>query len=90
MCFADAESLHATIANRLWHVHGHRHASVKISLIMMALEALGSLAVKFPTIAATLAVNSLSQFLVEPSPLLTKLAVDLGVSSLADFIVFRS
>uniref|UniRef100_A0A158Q770 1-phosphatidylinositol 4-kinase n=1 Tax=Elaeophora elaphi TaxID=1147741 RepID=A0A158Q770_9BILA len=75
----DAESLHATIANRLWHVHGHRHASARISLIMMALEALGSLVVKFPTIAATLAVNSLSQFLVEPSPVLSKLALDLGV-----------
>ncbi|CAG9533242.1 unnamed protein product [Cercopithifilaria johnstoni] len=75
----DAESLHATIANRLWQVHGHRHASAKISLTMMALEALGSLAVKFPTIAATLAVNSLTQFLVEPSPVLSKLAADLGV-----------
>ncbi|EJD74219.1 phosphatidylinositol 4-kinase, variant [Loa loa] len=75
----DAESLHATIADRLWHVHGHRHASSKISLIIMALEALGSLAVKFPTIAATLAINSLSQFLVEPSPVFSKLAVDLGV-----------
>ncbi|VDK62135.1 unnamed protein product [Onchocerca ochengi] len=75
----DAESLHATISNRLWHGHGHRYALAKISLIMMALEALGSLAVKFPTIAATLAVNSLSQFLVEPSPVFSKLAVDLGV-----------
>nr|CRZ25602.1 Bm7141 [Brugia malayi] len=75
----DAESLHATIADRLWHVHGHRHASAKISLTMMALEALGSLAVKFPTIAATLTVNSVSQFLVEPSPVFSKLAVDLGV-----------
>ncbi|VDO26202.1 unnamed protein product [Onchocerca flexuosa] len=75
----DAESLHATISNRLWHGHGHRYASAKISLIIMALEALGSLAVKFPTIAATLAVNSLSQFLVEPSPVFSKLAVDLGV-----------
>ncbi|KAL4002855.1 Phosphatidylinositol 3- and 4-kinase family protein [Acanthocheilonema viteae] len=75
----DAESLHATIDSRLWQIHGHRHASAKISLIMMALEALSSLAVKFPTIAATLAVNSLSQFLVEPSPVLSKLAIDLGV-----------
>lgn len=53
--------------------------------MIMALEALGSLAVKFPTIAATLAVNTLSQFLVEPSPVLSKLAVDLGVSSLTSF-----
>uniref|UniRef100_A0A915PI29 1-phosphatidylinositol 4-kinase n=1 Tax=Setaria digitata TaxID=48799 RepID=A0A915PI29_9BILA len=74
----DAESLHATIADRLWHSHGYRHASTKIAVVIMALEALGSLAVKFPTIAATLAVNNLSQFLVEPSPVLSKLAVDLG------------
>ncbi|VDO41825.1 unnamed protein product [Brugia timori] len=85
----DAESLHATIADRLWHVHGHRHASAKISLTMMALEALGSLAVKFPTIAATLTVNSVSQFLVEPSPVFSKLAVDLGVSFLSYFIANR-
>ncbi|KAM3723763.1 Phosphatidylinositol 4-kinase alpha [Dirofilaria immitis] len=75
----DAESLHATITDRLWHGYGHRHTSAKIPLIMMALEALGSLAVKFPTIATTLAVNSLSQFLVEPSPVFSKLAIDLGI-----------
>ncbi|VDN02816.1 unnamed protein product [Thelazia callipaeda] len=74
----DAESLHARIADRLWHGHGHRQSLAKIPLMMMALNALGLLAVKFPTIAATLTINNLSQFLVEPSPILSKFAVDLG------------
>lgn len=53
---------------------------VSMPLLLMALEALGAIADKFPTIAATLVVNNLNQFLVDPSPVFSKLASDLGVS----------
>ncbi|KHN74301.1 Phosphatidylinositol 4-kinase alpha [Toxocara canis] len=76
----DAEMLSSTIAERMWLHHGHRHVLAHMPLSMMALEVLGDVAVKFPTIATTLIVPALTRFLLEPSPVLSKLATDSNVS----------
>lgn len=76
----DAEMLSTTIAERMWLPHGHRHVLAHMPLSMMALEALGSIAVKFPTIATTLILPALTRFLLEPSPVLARLSSELNVT----------
>uniref|UniRef100_F1KPV3 1-phosphatidylinositol 4-kinase n=1 Tax=Ascaris suum TaxID=6253 RepID=F1KPV3_ASCSU len=72
----DAEMLSSTITERMWLHHGHRHVLAHMPVTIMALEALGEVAVKFPTTATTLIIPALTRFLLEPSPLLSKLATD--------------
>uniref|UniRef100_A0A914RPD4 Uncharacterized protein n=1 Tax=Parascaris equorum TaxID=6256 RepID=A0A914RPD4_PAREQ len=60
----------------MWLHHGHRHVLAHMPVTIVALEALGEVAVKFPTTATTLIIPALIRFLLEPSPLLSKLAAD--------------
>lgn len=59
------------IQDKLWQPH--RHVLLQTPISVVALEALGKLAEKFPNLAGTLVVGLLCSFLLTPCPLLTKL-----------------
>ncbi|CAD5216891.1 unnamed protein product [Bursaphelenchus okinawaensis] len=59
------------IHDKLWQPH--RHVLIQNPISVVALEALGTLAEKFPALSSTIVVRSLCSFLLDPCPLLTKL-----------------
>uniref|UniRef100_A0A915L0V3 PI4-kinase N-terminal domain-containing protein n=1 Tax=Romanomermis culicivorax TaxID=13658 RepID=A0A915L0V3_ROMCU len=71
----DADNICTRIAEKLNASHGYRNVMSHMSLLMACLEATGTLAEKFPTIACTSIVPILIDFLLSPSHLLLKLTV---------------
>lgn len=52
----------------------HKHVLAHMPVNVMALEALGSMAEKFPALANTLIIPLLCKFLLEPCPILVKIS----------------
>lgn len=71
---ADGELFCGTISESMWLPHRHVLAHMPVSV--MALEALGSMAEKFPALANTLIVRLLTKFLIDPCPILLKISSD--------------
>jgi hypothetical protein len=61
-----------TISEKMWLPHKHVLAHMPVNV--MALEALGSMAEKFPTLASTLIIRLLCKFLLDPCPILLKIS----------------
>ncbi|CAD5222232.1 unnamed protein product [Bursaphelenchus xylophilus] len=59
------------IQDKLWQPH--RHVLIQNPISVVALEALGGMAEKFPALSSTIVVRCLCSFLLDPCPLLTKL-----------------
>uniref|UniRef100_A0A182MWN4 Phosphatidylinositol 4-kinase alpha n=1 Tax=Anopheles culicifacies TaxID=139723 RepID=A0A182MWN4_9DIPT len=70
----EADKLCSRLYQKLNSVLGHRVVMDHMPLLMVCLEGLGKLAQKFPNIAGT-SISYLRDFLVDPSPILTKLHV---------------
>lgn len=64
----------STVQDKLWQPHRHVLPQTPISVV--ALEALGRLAERFPPLSGTV-VSSLCRFLLDPCPLLTKLSAEM-------------
>lgn len=58
----------------MWEPHKHVLAHMPVNVV--ALEALGGMAEKFPNLASSYIVMKLCAFLIEPCPILLKLASD--------------
>jgi len=67
------------ISEKMWQPHRHVLAHMPVNVV--ALEVLGCLAEKFPSWANTLIVRFLCRFLLDPCPMLVKLASE-GVPEL--------
>uniref|UniRef100_A0A914GZZ0 1-phosphatidylinositol 4-kinase n=1 Tax=Globodera rostochiensis TaxID=31243 RepID=A0A914GZZ0_GLORO len=72
---SDGDMFCGTISEKMWLPH--RHVLAHMPVNVMALEALGSMAEKFPTLSNTLIIRLLSKFLTEPCPILLKIASEL-------------
>ncbi|XP_041781810.1 phosphatidylinositol 4-kinase alpha isoform X2 [Anopheles merus] len=70
----EADKLCSRLYQKLNSVLGHKVVMDHMPLLMVCLEGLGKLAQKFPNIAGT-SISYLRDFLVDPSPILTKLHV---------------
>ncbi|XP_065089538.1 phosphatidylinositol 4-kinase alpha isoform X1 [Ochlerotatus camptorhynchus] len=68
----EADKLCSRLYQKLNSVLGHKVVMDHMPLLMVCLEGLGKLAQKFPNIAGT-SISYLRDFLVDPSPILTKL-----------------
>ncbi|KAB7502620.1 Phosphatidylinositol 4-kinase alpha [Armadillidium nasatum] len=68
----DAEKFCNKLAEKLNLPHGHRLVLAHMPLLLVCLEGLGKLALKFPNIAHT-SISYLQDFLIGPSPILLKL-----------------
>ncbi|XP_055594149.1 phosphatidylinositol 4-kinase alpha isoform X1 [Uranotaenia lowii] len=68
----EADKLCSRLYQKLNSVLGHKIVMDHMPLLMVCLEGLGKLAQKFPNIAGT-SISYLRDFLVDPSPILTKL-----------------
>lgn len=62
------------ISEKMWEPHKHVFAHMPVNVI--ALESLGSMVEKFPSLATTVIVRELCRFLLDPCPILVRLAVD--------------
>ncbi|XP_015519648.1 phosphatidylinositol 4-kinase alpha isoform X1 [Neodiprion lecontei] len=67
-----ADSLCGRLTEKINSNHGHKLVLAHMPLLMVCLEGLGKLAQKFPNIATT-SIYCLRDFLVTPSPILSKL-----------------
>lgn len=67
-----ADSLCSRLTEKINSNHGHRLVLAHMPLLMVCLEGLGKLAEKFPNIAST-SIYCLRDFLIAPSPILSKL-----------------
>lgn len=67
-----ADSLCGRLTEKINSNHGHKLVLAHMPLLMVCLEGLGKLAQKFPNIAST-SIMALRDFLVKPSPIITKL-----------------
>lgn len=65
-----ADLIYNTINERI--SQPHRHVLIQTPITVVALDALGKLAQKFPNLSSII-VHLLCNFLMEPCPLLTKL-----------------
>ncbi|MFH4983542.1 hypothetical protein AB6A40_010251 [Gnathostoma spinigerum] len=72
----DSETIFTLISEQLWFAQGHRYVLSHMPIRLAALEALGTIAEKYPQIATTIVVPNLTRFMLEPSPILAKLAAD--------------
>ena len=72
---SDADALCGRISEKLGSSHGHRHVLSHMPRLVVGMEALGKLAEKFPRVATTAVVPALRDFLLKPSPILTRLAL---------------
>lgn len=72
MPFPEADKLCSRLYQKLNTVLSHKQLMDHMPLLLVCLEGLGKLAKKFPNIAGT-SVTYLRDFLVHPSPVLTKL-----------------
>lgn len=62
------------ISEKMWEPYKHILAYMPVNV--SALEALGGMVEKFPNLANTVVVRELCRFLLDPCPILLKLAVD--------------
>ncbi|XP_056639976.1 phosphatidylinositol 4-kinase alpha [Diorhabda sublineata] len=67
-----ADSLCGRLTEKINSNHGYRLVIAHMPLLMVCLEGLGNLAQKFPNIAST-SIYCLRDFLITPSPILSKL-----------------
>ncbi|CAJ0959757.1 unnamed protein product, partial [Mesorhabditis belari] len=74
----DSDSVCNQMSERLFHTSTNRIPLSQLPLFYRALSALGGLAEKFPSVATTTVIPNLTKFLLEPAPLLTKLAGELN------------
>jgi hypothetical protein len=77
--FLAADLIYNTINERI--SQPHRHVLIQTPITVVALDALGKLAEKFPTLSS-IVVHLLCNFLMEPCPLLTKLTGESVISRL--------
>lgn len=70
--YIEADKLCSRLHQKLNSNLGHKIMLDHMPLLMVCLEGLGKLATKFPSIAGT-SISYLRDFLVDPSPILTKL-----------------
>ncbi|VDM61613.1 unnamed protein product [Angiostrongylus costaricensis] len=70
----DSDAVCSTMSARLFTVNAGRVHLSQLPLALTALSSLGGLAEKFPSVATATVVPILSRFLLEPSPVLTKLS----------------
>ncbi|KFD55632.1 hypothetical protein M514_03380 [Trichuris suis] len=61
------------LTERISSWHGHRLSSNQLILILVCIDALGNLAERFPSLSPAAVVPTLSNFLMEPSPVLQRL-----------------
>ncbi|XP_037092304.1 LOW QUALITY PROTEIN: phosphatidylinositol 4-kinase alpha-like [Pollicipes pollicipes] len=69
---AGADSLCSRLTEKLTSGHGHRMVLAHMPLLLVCLQGLGELAQRFPAIASS-CIRCLRDFLVLPSPILTRL-----------------
>ncbi|KAL3103006.1 hypothetical protein niasHT_026454 [Heterodera trifolii] len=72
---SDGDMICGTMSEKMWLPH--RHVLAHMPVNVMALEALGSMAEKFPTLSNTLIIRLLRKFLTDPCPILLKIASEL-------------
>lgn len=70
--FLEADKLCGRLYQKLNSVLSHKIVLEHMPLLIVCLEGLGKLAQKFPNIAGT-SISYLRDFLIDPSPILTKL-----------------
>ncbi|KAL7069800.1 hypothetical protein ACQ4LE_011065 [Meloidogyne hapla] len=70
----DGDMICGTISDKMWMPHKHVLAHMPVNV--MALEALGSMAEKFPALANTLIISLLCKFLLDPCPILLKISAE--------------
>lgn len=68
----DGDMVCTTISEKMWQPHKHVLAQMPVNVA--ALEALGGMAEKFPSLANTFVIRLLCKFLLDPCPVLAKLA----------------
>lgn len=59
------------ISEKMWEPHKHVLAHMPVNVI--ALESLGCMVEKFPSLASTVIVRELCRFLLDPCPILIRL-----------------
>lgn len=69
--FAAADNTCSTICDKIWQPQKHSYLQTPEAVV--ALDALGKLSIKFPTLASKFVVRSLCRFLLEPCPLLARM-----------------
>lgn len=72
--FKDGDMVCNTISEKLWQPNRNVLAYMPVNVV--ALEALGVMAEKFPNLANTFIVRFLCKFLMDPCPILVKLALE--------------
>ncbi|CAI2348814.1 unnamed protein product [Caenorhabditis sp. 36 PRJEB53466] len=72
----DSDTICSSISPRLFANQTQRTIISQLPLSLNAIRSLASLAEKFPAVATATVIPILSRFLLEPAPMLTKLASD--------------
>ncbi|CAI4230573.1 unnamed protein product [Auanema sp. JU1783] len=72
----DSDAVCASMCSRLFSSTTSKISLAQLPLVVKALTSLGGLAEKFPAVATATVVPILSRFLLEPAPLLVKLATE--------------
>lgn len=75
----DGDMVCTTISEKMWQPHKHVLAQMPVNVA--ALEALGGMAEKFPSLANTFVIRLLCKFLLDPCPVLAKLASEAVLTS---------
>ncbi|CAL2037779.1 unnamed protein product [Caenorhabditis brenneri] len=72
----DADTICTEIISRLFANQSQRTIISQLPLYLKAISSMATLAEKFPAVATTAVNQNLQRFLLEPAPMLTKLASD--------------
>lgn len=72
----DADTICTEIISRLFANQSQRTIISQLALYLKAISSMATLAEKFPAVATTAVNQNLQRFLLEPAPMLTKLASD--------------
>lgn len=72
----DADTICTEIISRLFANQPQRTIISQLPLYLKAISSMATLAEKFPAVATTAVNQNLQRFLLEPAPMLTKLATD--------------